>query len=417
MIGGPRRRASTPSALSSLGRARGIVPVLLLALALVSSGPARALEIGHRQIELVDAARGGRAVLCEVYYPAEVAGEGVALAPGAFPVVSFGHGYLLPWSAYEWFWAALVPEGYVVALPRTEGGLFPSHGAFAGDLALVIAALREAGRDPASPFFGHIGPTAAAMGHSMGGGASLLAAAGDAGIDAVANLAAAETSPSAVAAAAGIAAPALVFAGSHDCVAPPAEHQLAMYGALGSACKTYISVTGGSHCQFAASNSLCSLGEGGCAPPTVTRTAQQETVVRHLLPWLAFVLEGRAAAWADFQAGRNDDPAITSMQSCVAADAVQPPAGGMSLRCLSNPARGTVRVSFRLPRPARLRLELFDALGRRVAVLAEGAAGMAEQVVTWDGRDATGNRVPPGVYRLRLSAGERSESRPLVLVR
>ncbi len=277
--------------------------------------PASALSVGHRQVTFVDPARANRAVLTEVYYPADAAGDGVPVAAGEFPVVSFGHGYLMPWSAYGSLWTALVPEGYIVALPRTEGSLFPSHAEFGRDLAFVATSLQAAGGDAGSPFFGHVAATAAVMGHSMGGGASVLAIAGAPGITAVANLAAAETNPSAVAAAAGVTAPALVLAGELDCVAPPATHQQPIYAGLASACKTYVSVTGGSHCQFADANSTCSLGEGGCAAG-VTRAAQQATVLRYLSPWLAWVLKSDTAAWAEFQALRANDAAITSEQSC-----------------------------------------------------------------------------------------------------
>jgi FlgD Ig-like domain len=323
----------------------------------------------------------------------------------------------MPWSAYSYLWSALVPEGYIVALPRTEGSLFPSHAEFGRDLAFVVLSLRTAGGDAGSPFFGHVAATAAVMGHSMGGGASVLAIAGTPGITAVANLAAAETDPSAIAAAVGVTAPALVFAGERDCVAPPATHQQPIYSALASACKTYVSVTGGSHCQFADANGTCSLGEAGCAA-LVSRTAQQATALRYLLPWLAWALKGDAAAWASFQSLRANDTAITSEQSC-ASLAVGPgnAARDAALRCAPNPASGPARIAFRMAEPGTARVEIFDLSGRRVRALVNATLQAGEHGVTWDGTRDDGRRASPGVYTVRVAACGRVESRTLAWLR
>ena len=253
----------------------------------------------------------------------------------------------------------------------------------------------------------------------MGGGASMLAMAGDPAITAVVHLAAAETNPSAVAAAAAIAAPALVFSGSFDCVAPPAGHQMPIYTALASECKTMISVTGASHCQFAAANFACSLGESGCPAPAVSGAAQQATVLRHLLPWLAGVLEGDAAAWSGFQARRVSDPAITSLQSCptTAVEDASLPEGGPRLRCEPNPALGSVRFTVRLGSAGPLRLVVFDPAGRRLRMLFEGEVGAGERTVAWDGRAADGTRAPAGVYTVRAVTAARSRQQTFVLLR
>lgn len=68
-----------------------------------------------------------------------------------------------------------------------------------------------------------------------------------------------------------------------------------------------------------------------------------------------------------------------------------------------NPSRGRVVVQTGVPSPARVRVEAFDLLGRRVAVLddAERAAGVHR--VVWD--------AAPGRYLLRLSAGGQARVR------
>ncbi|MBN1425337.1 hypothetical protein JXA88_12355 [Candidatus Fermentibacteria bacterium] len=275
--------------------------------------------MGHRTITFHDSARNDRAILTEIYYPGVSAGDNVPTAEPTgegFPVVTFGHGYLMTWSAYENIWSALVPEGYVVALPRTEGGLSPGHLDFGLDLAFLVSRLRIENAEPSSPFHGVLAEAAAIMGHSMGGGAAVLGAGSDSTITALANLAAAETSPSAIAAAMTVFCPSLVVSGSYDGVAPPGQHQIPIYAALSSPCKTYLSILGGSHCQFAESNFYCELGEIGAPTPSIDRPTQHALVSSFLVPWLDFHLKGDHTAWHGFEALLFSSEAVSLQHEC-----------------------------------------------------------------------------------------------------
>jgi pimeloyl-ACP methyl ester carboxylesterase len=275
-------------------------------------------EIGHVAITFQDPDRNNRNVLTEIYYPSDVAGEDVPVAePPAegFPVVVFGHGYMMPWDVYQHIWAALVPEGYIVALPRTEGNLFPSHLAFGKDLAFLVSRLQAEGADPASNFYQKVGMTSAVMGHSMGGGAGFLAVTENPSITTLVTLAAAETTPSAIEAAQNLTLPALLFAGSDDCVTPPGDHQIPMYEALGSGCKILLNITGASHCQFAAYSFTCSLGEIGCSTG-IGRSEQHALVHFFLVPWCEYMLKGTAAEWLVFEDRLNSGEGFTFLRDC-----------------------------------------------------------------------------------------------------
>lgn len=76
-----------------------------------------------------------------------------------------------------------------------------------------------------------------------------------------------------------------------------------------------------------------------------------------------------------------------------------------------NPALGPVTIRFALDRPGPVRLTVHDALGRAVAVLADGALAAGAHAATLD------VTLAPGVYLVRLSAGGRSVTRPLTVVR
>ena len=82
-----------------------------------------------------------------------------------------------------------------------------------------------------------------------------------------------------------------------------------------------------------------------------------------------------------------------------------------------NPARGPVRLVFELARGAQVRLELFDAQGRRVRTLADGAWAAGAASITWDLADEAGHRVAPGLFLARLRVGGEGATRHVIVVR
>lgn len=81
-----------------------------------------------------------------------------------------------------------------------------------------------------------------------------------------------------------------------------------------------------------------------------------------------------------------------------------------------NPARGLVRFEFALPREGRVRLEVLDVQGRRVALLANGVLAAARYVRGWDLRDDAGRAAAPGVYLARLSGDVGDAVRRIVVL-
>ncbi|MDE2813423.1 MAG: T9SS type A sorting domain-containing protein [Gemmatimonadota bacterium] len=81
-----------------------------------------------------------------------------------------------------------------------------------------------------------------------------------------------------------------------------------------------------------------------------------------------------------------------------------------------NPFNPSTVIPYQLPTSAHVRLEVFNLLGQRLATLvdAEQAAGI--HTAQWDATDAAGRAVGAGVYIYRLSVGEQTESRRMVLV-
>jgi predicted dienelactone hydrolase len=189
------------------------ITVILIAISLCSKISAQ--QIGHTTVTFVDSTRNNRSIATEIYYPAVSAGDNTPIAPGVFPLIAFGHGFVMVWSAYQNFWETLVPEGYILAFPKTEGSILPNHADFGKDLKLLITKIQASGAGNIIPK-ASIGITSAIMGHSMGGGSAFLAAQNNAAITTLVSFAAAITNPSSVTAAQQVSVPTLLFSGVND---------------------------------------------------------------------------------------------------------------------------------------------------------------------------------------------------------
>lgn len=301
--------------------------IVLLTLLCSGFGMAQ-YPIGHTTITFNDPTRTGgfgsgggtgRQIQSEIYYPATTAGENTAVASGEMPVIVFGHGFAMAWDAYQNIWEEYVPKGYILVFPRTEGGLIPapSHENFGKDLRLVVQKMQEQGQLSTSIFYQKVKASSAIIGHSMGGGATILAGASNSTIKTIVGLAPAETTPSAISAAPNVTVPALIFSGSSDGVTPAADNHSPIYAGLASSCKAFISITGGAHCFFAQSNFNCDFGESTSSSGiSISRTEQQATTYGLLTPWLDFYLKGNCDAFAAFETVRTAGAGITSQRTC-----------------------------------------------------------------------------------------------------
>jgi len=217
-------------------------------------------QIGHTTLTFNDPTRNGgfgsgggpgRQIQTEVYYPTYTAGENTPVA--TFPdflVIVFGHGFAMGWDAYQ-------NTTKMLALDATAGSLFN----------------------------GKVKQKSVIMGHSMGGGATMLAAANNANIAGIVGLAPAETNPSAIGVCTNISVPALIFSGSSDGVTPPAEHHLPIYQGI-----------------------------------SITRAEQQEKTFWFLDPWLQYILGNDCFALNDFQGKLNNTLGTVNQGTCTPAN-------------------------------------------------------------------------------------------------
>ncbi len=82
-----------------------------------------------------------------------------------------------------------------------------------------------------------------------------------------------------------------------------------------------------------------------------------------------------------------------------------------------NPFNAGTRLTVALPGPGTVRAEVIDLMGRSVRRLHDGETEGGYLTLTWDGRDELGLLAASGVYYCRVSAGNETASRKLVLVK
>lgn len=288
--------------------------------------------IGHTTITFNDPSRSGgfgsgggagRQIQSEIYYPATSAGENTTVANGTFPVIVFGHGFVMAWDAYSNVWNKLVPEGYIMVFPRTEGSFSPVHSDFGLDMRICVSRMQTENSVSTSIFFQKVAPYSAFMGHSMGGGSTVLAASGQTNIETIVCLAPAETNPSAVTAAVSVTVPTLVMSGDEDGVTPPVDHHTPIFNAISSSCKSFLNITGGGHCYFAESNFNCDFGEstsGGNI--TVTREEQQDISEDMYSIWFDYYLKKNCSAWGEYLDSLQNSSRFIETHSCSLTEVV-----------------------------------------------------------------------------------------------
>ena len=72
-----------------------------------------------------------------------------------------------------------------------------------------------------------------------------------------------------------------------------------------------------------------------------------------------------------------------------------------------NPGTTTTMVRFGLTHASHVALTIYDLFGRRVRRLADDERTAGTHAIAWDYRNGAGLRVAPGLYVVKLEAGDR----------
>jgi hypothetical protein len=82
-----------------------------------------------------------------------------------------------------------------------------------------------------------------------------------------------------------------------------------------------------------------------------------------------------------------------------------------------NPFNPTTSISYTLPEAGMVRLVVFDVLGREVQSLVQSEMAAGNHTAVWNGRDMAGRSVASGTYLYRLTAGNQTVSRTMLLIK
>jgi dienelactone hydrolase len=381
---------------------------LLLFVAVIFSCASIAQGLGHTTLTFTDASRNNRSIPCEIYYPAQSAGDNTpALAPSflslaEYPAIAVGHGFVIGAASYQLIADQLIPFGFVVALVNTETGFSPNHQEFGLDLAFVTHALQQESLNPASILYNIVSQEKeAVIGHSMGGGAAWLAASSDPSIDAIVGLAPAETTPSAIAAASSVSCYSLIFSGSDDTVTPPADNHQPIFNATNSSCKTFVTLTGGSHCGYIDAGTLCDFGEplGG----SLARADQQDGYLTLMTNWLRFFLNGECVV--------SEYTNYVSSHAFVVADAIAQcmfcenvnEMEAERFQIMPNPTTGAFNIQWKSEEFNQV--EICEATGKLI---------LTEKVFQQNKKNIE-RSLAPGVYLVKLSNERKSLTEKLIV--
>ncbi len=296
-------------------RRKALLIVVALAGPVILSGPPATAQtppdlpgprvVSVRSISVAGLPGGNANVALDIYYPATASSAAAPLDISGAPydAVTFGHGFSLPASLYETLYRHFASHGFVVAVPRTEEGLFTGNlPEFIEDQSAAVAGLRDLAATSGHPLQGAVasGVRATAIGHSFGGAAALVAASGRPDLfDAVVTLAATATSPQNVdilGAAAALAVPILHMGSDTDLIVPPPQNLDPLWQASPPP-RLLAEIGGGRHSYFHEAWYVDRLTE----PAGAISVAAQQAIIRRyvtsfldafgrggtaLLPWL-----------------------------------------------------------------------------------------------------------------------------------
>jgi hypothetical protein len=86
------------------------------------------------------------------------------------------------------------------------------------------------------------------------------------------------------------------------------------------------------------------------------------------------------------------------------------------------PTRGTFGnpetvIRYELPEPVHVKLSIYDLLGHKIRTLVEASEPAGVRHINWDGTNDAGERLPSGMYMIRIDAGKYSMARKIMLMK
>jgi len=82
-----------------------------------------------------------------------------------------------------------------------------------------------------------------------------------------------------------------------------------------------------------------------------------------------------------------------------------------------NPFNSVTTIGFNIPAETNVHIEIFDILGRHIASLENGVTSAGFHRIFWNGTNVSGEHMNSGIYFIRMTAGQFSARRKIVLLK
>ncbi len=138
-----------------------------------------------------------------------------------------------------------------------------------------------------------------------------------------------------------------------------------------------------------------------------------------LIPEEAFLLhnDGEQPVAVEVAGGRNTRYLRFYTQDLTGtSDGVGSSPGKLDIRCHPNPARSDIVLSLAAGRAGRLQINVYDVRGRRLRTVFAGQVAAEAAQYRWDACDASGRRLPVGLYLLRAEQGGEVATRKILVL-
>ena len=132
-----------------------------------------------------------------------------------------------------------------------------------------------------------------------------------------------------------------------------------------------------------------------------------------LLTYKARAMAGESIDWVQTEAGLGK----TTLPDVSRPSSGDLPDDFVLHQAYPNPFNPMTTIRYDLPEPSDVILRIYSIRGILVRLLHNGYRPAGYHAVVWDGRDEYGQRVPSGVYFSMLTAGARSHTRKMLLVK
>ena len=89
----------------------------------------------------------------------------------------------------------------------------------------------------------------------------------------------------------------------------------------------------------------------------------------------------------------------------------------MLIQNYPNPFNPETTIGYQIPEAQQVRLEVYNVLGQHVRTLVDARQDAGTYTVIWDGMDSSGLAASTGVYFYRVTAGEYTATRSMLLIK